>query len=158
VTPAGALLRRQLRVAHVLLEGAIEVAGADAVERRPPAPLARAAACYAEMLVAEDLIVNGVLAGKHPLALTTWAGRTGISELPPAGMPDRDGWFRRVHLDLAQARAYALAVRTATDGYLAGLPDEDLDPTQADLLTALVLDLATRRGEIGCLLGTAPPG
>jgi hypothetical protein len=151
VTSARALLRRQLRAAHDLLEVALDAVGPEEVEHCPAGPAAHAAACYAEILVNEDLIVNGVLAAKQPLALTTWAGRAGISVLPPGAL-DRSGWFRRVRLDMTRLRPYAAAVRAATDCYLAGLPDAALDPTQARVLTALLLDLAARRGEIGCLL------
>jgi hypothetical protein len=156
VTSTRSLLRWQLRVAHDLLEAAFEAAGGEAVDGRPAGPLARAAIRCAELLVGEDLTVNGVLARKHPLALTSWAGRTGISELPPPGALDREAWFRRVRLDVSRLRSYALAVRTATDDYLAGLPDRDLDPSQAELLTALLLELAARRGEVDWLLCRPP--
>lgn len=117
MTSARALLRHQLRVAHDRLEGAARPLGGEAVRR------------YAGVLLDEDLVVNGVLAGRPPLFLTTWAGQTGS----------------RLH-------GYALAVRIATDTYLAGLPEDALDPADECLLTALVLDLAARRGEIDCLL------
>ena len=43
----------------------------------------------------------------------------------------------------------------STDGYLANLPDEALDPTDdagpACLLTAILLTVSMRRGEIACL-------
>lgn len=123
MTSARALLRHQLRVAHDRLEGAARPLGGEAARR------------YADVLLAEDLIVNGVLAGGQPLSLTTWAGRTGARES-----------------DLSRLHGYARAVRAATDAYLAGLPEGALDPADLCLLTALVLDLAARRGEIDCLL------
>lgn len=154
MTSARALLRWQFEVAHGLLEGAIGPLSPEPVRRRPSGPAGRAAARYAAVLLSEDLIVNGVLAAGRPLALSTWAGRTGVSELPPLAVPiDWQAWVRRVRLDLAHLRPYALAVQAATDAYLAGVPDEALESAPACLLTALLLDLARRRGEIGCLLG-----
>jgi hypothetical protein len=47
-------------------------------------------------------------------------------------------------------------VYAATDAYLAALPDEALDSAQGEqpacLLSALLLTIAMRRGEIACLL------
>jgi hypothetical protein len=153
VTTARALLRWQLQLAHELLDGAIGPLSAEAVRRRPPGTAARAAACYAQVLLCEDLSVNGVLAAGRPLALSTWAGRTGLSELPPvAGPIDWPAWSRRVQLDLARLRPYARAVGASTDAYLAGLPDEAFEPAPECLLTALLLTVSMRRGEIACLL------
>jgi hypothetical protein len=151
-----ALLRRQLRAAHDLLELAVETVSPQVVACRPAGPEARAAACYAEVSVGEDLIVNGVLAATHALAHSTWAGRTGLSELPGPGGTERSRWLGRVQVDVPRARAYALAVRTATDSYLARIGDQHLEAGEAELLTALLLDLAARRGEIGCLLCRSP--
>ena len=61
-----------------------------------------------------------------------------------------------MRLDLAELRPYARAVYAATDTYLVTLPDDALDPARAELpaclLSALLLTLAMRRGEIACLL------
>jgi hypothetical protein len=109
----------------------------------------------------EDVSVHGVLAGQAPLALSTWAGRTGLSELPPIDRSvDWRPWAHRVRVDLARLRPYASAVYAATDDYLARLPDEALDPGNAAapacLLSAILLTVATRRGEIACLRALGP--
>jgi hypothetical protein len=103
------------------------------------------------------LAVNCVLASKIPLALSTWVGRTGISEMPPrVGMADWDAWAQRVRLDLACLRLYARAVYASTDTYVAALPEDAFNPVRADgpgcLLSALLLTLSKRTGEIACLL------
>jgi hypothetical protein len=158
VTSARALLRWQLQMAHDLLDGAVRPLSAEEVGRRPPGRTARAAACYAQVLLAEDLSVNGVLAAGRPLALSTFAGRTGLSELPPLAEPAGwQAWSLRVRLDLARLRPYAGAVSAATDAYVAGLPDEAFEPVPECLLTALLLTLSMRRGEIACLLGCPTP-
>jgi hypothetical protein len=95
-----------------------------------------------------------VLAAGKPLALSTWVGHTGVGELPPlAGPTDWHAWSRRVRLDLARLRPYAGAVYASTDAYLAGLTDAAFEPVPECLLTALLLTLSMRRGEIACLLG-----
>jgi hypothetical protein len=108
-------------------------------------------------VLCEDLSVSGVLAGRTPLALSSWAGRTGLSELPPLTRPgDWLRWAGSVRLNLSALHSYARAVYAATDRYLAMLPAGTLDPARdegpARLLSALLLTLSTRRGEIRCLL------
>lgn len=147
-----ALLRWQIQLADELLDGAVAPLGRAG--RPGGGRAARAAASYAEAVLCEDVCVGGVLAGGSPLALSTWAGRTGASELPPLPGPvDWPGWARRVELDLAGLRAYGAAVHAATDAYLAALPDDAVEPAPECLLTALLLTSAARRGEIVCLLG-----
>jgi hypothetical protein len=129
----------------------------EAVLRHPPRTAAPAPACYAQAVVCEDLAVNGVLARGTPLALSTWVGRTGLNEMPPLiGTTDWGAWAHRVRLDLAQLRPYARAVYASTDAYIAALPNEAFDPARHDrpacLLSALLLTLSMRRGEIACLL------
>lgn len=154
---ARALLRRQFGLAHQLLDATVVRLPAEVLHRQPPGTAAPAGARYAQSVLCEDLCVNAVLAAGAPLALSTWAGRTGLSELPPlARSTDWRAWARRVRIDLAELRPYARAVCAATDAYLAGLPDDALDPARRDgpacLLSALLLTLAMRRGEIACLL------
>jgi hypothetical protein len=165
-TGAAALLRWQFSLVHRLLDGTFEQLPPALIHQHPPGTAAPAGACYAHAVLSEDLIVNGALAIGRPLALTTWAGRIGLSELPSLAMPisrplaepaaDWHPWSRRVRLDLPAVRRYARAVYTATDTYLATLPDEVLDPARRELagclLNALLLTIATRRGEIAAAL------
>lgn len=159
VLTARALLRRQFGLAHGLLDATLEGLPAEVVHRRPPGTAAPAGACYAQIVLCEDLSVNGVLAARTPLALSSWIGRTGLSELPPLiGATGWHAWARRVRLNLDELRPYAQAVYAATDAYLATLQDEALDSAQGErpacLLSALLLTLAARRGEIACLLAS----
>ena len=80
------------------------------------------AAGDAMVVLAEDVVINGVLAAHAPLALSTWRGRTGLSELPPLGRPfNRRAWACRVRIEPAGLSAYAKAVHAATDTYLASM-------------------------------------
>jgi DinB superfamily len=151
------LLRWQFQRAHELLAVAIPRLPAKAVRWRPRGTVVPVAACYAQVVVCEDLAVNGVLAKGAPLALSTWAGRTGLSEMPPPiGTADWHSWAHHVRLDPAQLQPYARAVHASTDAYIAALPEDALNPARADgpgcLLSALLLTVSMRTGEIACLL------
>jgi hypothetical protein len=152
---ARALLRWQFRVAHELLEAAIEQLTTEAIDRPGAGTAPSAGACYAQAVLCEDLSVNGVLATGTPLALSTWVGRTGVSEMPAlADLPDWRAWAQQVRLDLGELRPYARAVYASTEEYLDALPDHALDqPSEMPtcVLNALLLTLSMRRGEIGCL-------
>ena len=156
-TPSSsALLRWQFHRAHTCLDAAIEGLTTEMAQRCAPGTAASAGVCYAQIVLCEDLSVNGVLAAGTPLALSTWVGRTGLSDLPPlAGPIDWRAWAQRVRLDLATLRRDAHVVYAATDRYLAALPDSVRDPARDEtwtwLLSALLLTLAVRSGEIGCL-------
>ncbi len=151
------LLRRQFRLAHGLLETMMDRVGPEVAHWRPAAGgTAPAGACYAHVVWCEDLSVGGLLADGAPLALSAWAGRTGLSELPPlAAGPDWRAWACRVRLDLPGVRRYARAVYGSTDAYLAALPDRALPEQPAWLLGALLLTVSMRRGEIACLVALA---
>ncbi len=155
---AGELLRWQFRLAHRLLDAAVQglqdevVPGDD-----PPRLLVPAGTCFARALLHEDLTVNGVLASGTPLALSSWSGRTGLSAVPVfASNAEWASWARHVRIDPAQLRRYAGAVYDATETYLADLPDDALDTaggtTPACLLSALLVTIYTHRGEIAYLL------
>ncbi|HEX8035893.1 MAG TPA: DinB family protein [Ktedonobacterales bacterium] len=158
---ARALLRWQFRLAHQRLDRAIEPFSGETLQRHVPGTTAPVGACYGQIVVCEDVSVNGVLTAGTPLALSTWAGRTGLSELSPLGEPAQwRAWARGVRLDLAALRAYAQAVYAATDHSIAALPDEAFDLTCRDapacLLSALLLTVSMRHGEITGLLARLP--
>ncbi len=163
------LVRWQFRLVHRLLDLAVDQLPDARDDRRP------ACVSFARAVLGEDLSVNGVLAAGQPLVLPNWAGRTGISELPPffapagPGSPRNRGggvrisrgggpweWRRRVRLDLERLRPHARAVYTSTDAYVAALSDDQLEPLRGEtpgcLFSALLLTLATRRAEIVSLL------
>lgn len=100
--------------------------------------------------------MNGVLGAATPLALSTWIGRTGVSEIPWLADPTSwRAWARHVRLDFGELRPYARAVYASTDAYLAALRDDALDQSPgkmpACVLNALLSTLSMRRGEIACL-------
>ncbi len=150
---ARSLLRTQFRIAHALLDDAIDRVPLAAVHRCRSGWNVSPGARYARALLCEDFSVNGVLDGGKPLALSTWAGRTGLSEIPPlAGTIDWRAWAYRVRLDRNTVRAYARAVYASTDAYIAALAEGALGlmrvETPMRLLNALLLSVSVQRGEI----------
>ena len=151
------LLRGQFRIAHALLDETIDRLPPAAIHRCPSGSDVPPAARYAQVVFCEDLSVNGILGAGKPLAFSTWAGRTGLSEIPPLiGTIDWRAWAHRVRLDRDTVRAYARAVYASTDAYIAALAEEALDmarvETPARLLSALLLSVSMWRGEISSLL------
>ncbi len=165
-------LRDVLASGHRLLEATMADVTEEVAARVPPGTALPIAACYAHVVVGEDGMVNGILKRGLPLFLGAWAGRTGLSALPPApdpkasAMPDWTGWARTVKVDLAALRRYAEAVYASSDEFMAGLAAEDLSRPLD--LTALGLGLRTvgffvaeglathpftHSGEIACLKG-----
>jgi hypothetical protein len=154
---AKGLLRKQFRVAHALLDDAIDRVPLEAVHRCARGTNVSPGVRYAQVVLCEDLSVNGVLAAATPLMFSTWAGRTGLSEIPPVvGAMGWRAWARRVRLDRDKVRAYARAVYASTDAYIAALAEEALGEPRVEtpvrLLSALLLSVSMRRGEITCLL------
>ncbi len=160
------LYRTLIRSAHEFLEGTL----ADVTDTQfawdPPGRAFSIGANYAHVIMSEDMGVQGLLKRQEPLAATTWAGKLGLTELPPMGPGgDLKGWSRRVPLDLGAVRPYGQAVYAATDEYLAALTPDALtravdlsalgfgQQTVLYVLTALLANASLHTGEISCLKG-----
>jgi hypothetical protein len=159
-----ALLRQQFKTGHEFLEGTMQGVTPDMAHWTPPGKAQPLGANYAHVLISEDFLINGLLKGAAPLLASTWAGKVGVSELPPQAPPWHE-WAGRVQVELDTLRSYAQAVYEATDSYLASLSDEDLDRS-LDLtaigfgqqalgwfLGVLIFNVHTHTGEIACLKG-----
>ncbi len=161
------LLRAQFKNAHEVLEGTMEGLTSAQAHWTPPGVANPLGATYVHVAVSEDGVIGGMLKGGPPLLAAAWAGKVGVSELPPMpggeGLPPWDAWARKVQVDLPAVRAYAQAVYAATDAYLASLPDEalnqslDLGPlgqyTLGSFLTVMLFNVAWHTGEISSLKG-----
>lgn len=162
-TTATTLYARLFENAHGWLEGTVDTLTAEQASRLPPGRALPAGAHYAHILMTEDFLIGGALAGGAPLALSTWQDRTGISSPPPPG--NWNDWARAMTIDLPTARQYAKAVYSATGAFLASVSDNDLDRevdltafglgvrTASYLLDNLILNAAAHCGEISCLKG-----
>lgn len=166
------LFCEEIQAAHQLVEGTVANVTPEQAHWSPPGIAIPLGATYAHIVLSEDGTINGLLKGGAPLFASTWAGKVGVSEVPPMinpqkpGFPDWSGWSRRVRVDLAALRQYAKAVYAATDAYLASLADDDL--SRSVDLSALGLGKSTvgyvlingilgnsfsHGGEISCLKG-----
>jgi hypothetical protein len=86
-------------------------------------------ATWAHSVMSEDFVINGMVRGAAPLMMSTFAGKSGISEPNPMPGTPADqmlAWANRVEIDLPRLQEYDKAVRAATDEYLAGASDEEL--------------------------------
>lgn len=164
---SAALLREQFKVAHGILEGTMQDVTAEQAHWSPPGVANPLGASYAHIIFAEDVMVNSLVQGKAPMLMTSWAGKTGLSEPhPPPDHGPWDEWARKVNVDLGALRQYAQAVYQNTDEYLASLDNaglsREMDLSSFELGTQtvgwflgnIVLSHAHHHcGEISCLKG-----
>ena len=130
MTKSVKLLRDQLKDAH----GWLEATMADVKEKNlnvvPPGKANPLGASYAHAVMAEDGIVHGLLQGKMPLMARDFAGKFGADKPMPQPGPEwahYNEWTKDVKVNLRELREYAQAVYAASEAYIAGLTDEDLD-------------------------------
>jgi hypothetical protein len=124
---AQALLRQQLAGYHDILEQTIgDCQQATLDKNLPGATITSVGSIYAHLVLAEDGILHGMLQGKPPLYQTQgWAARAGVAMPKPGEFTPE--WARAVKMNLPPFREYAKAVYAATDAYVAGLSDADLE-------------------------------
>jgi hypothetical protein len=158
------MLRGQIKAAHDVLEATMQDASPEMAAWQPPGNANGIGPNYAHVITSEDALLLGMARGAAPLMASTWAGKVGLSEMPPS-----DGrwheWSQRVAIDLPALRAYAQAVYAATDEYLAGLTDTDIaqtidlsaigfgQQTLGRLLSIMLANVHWHTGEIACLKG-----
>lgn len=158
------LFRQQLKDANGLLDGTMQGVTPQVAHWHPPGKAHPISACYAHVVLSEDMVVNGMLKGAPPLCATSWAGKTGLSEMPPSEpMASWFEWGRRVKVDLAALKKYSEVVFANADSYIGGLKDSDLnrklatpagEQTIAWVLSMVLIGHANMHlGEISCLKG-----
>ncbi|MDP7201869.1 MAG: DinB family protein [Dehalococcoidia bacterium] len=158
------LLRQQFREANEWLAATMQGVTTEQANWKPPGMANPLGATYAHALLSQDIIGNVVINSGAPLAATTWAGKTGLSEPPPTEDVAAWGqWARNVKVDLDALRAYGQAVQTAADGVIMSLTDADLDrAVQTPFGSSTVLFMLSgalighthdHTGEIACLKG-----
>jgi len=165
-------LRELVKDANGLLEATIANVAEEQAHWIPPGVAMPIGAHYAHVVLSQDGAVNGVFKGGTPLFAAAWAGKTGVSDLPPVsdpakpGFSDWSGWSKRVKVDIPATRKYASAVYAATDEFLASLSLGDLE-RPVDLTAVglgkstmgfvinngIVGNAFTHCGEISCLKG-----
>lgn len=156
-------LQQQLAFGHDILEQTVADCRQETLDKNlSGATITSIGSVYAHAVFGEDMIIQGLLQGNPPIYQAQgWAGKLSV-QMPadPSMNPD---WGRSVKMDLPSFRAYAKAVYGATDAYVAGLSDADLErklesgfageQTVAWLLGVCVNHVATHNGEIAALKG-----
>jgi hypothetical protein len=167
-----AFFLEELQAAHQTLEGTVIGVTQEQAHWLPPGIAHPVGATYAHVILSEDAAINGMFRGQAPLFAGAWAGKTGVSELPPMlnpqkpGFPDWSAWGRRVRVDVEKLRQYASAVYAASEAYLLSLGDGDLNrPIDLSvlglgpstlryvLINGVLGNALTHCGEISCLKG-----
>jgi hypothetical protein len=118
------LLVQQAKSAHEWLEGTVGDVTPEQVHWAPENGV-NLGAQYAHIVLGEDFLINHMVKGDAPMASTSWAGKTGLSEPMPQG-PWSD-WGKSVKIDMPALRAYGQAVFANTESYIASLTPEELD-------------------------------
>lgn len=159
------MLQQQIGIARMVVEGTLGDVTAEQVAHMPPGNAHPIGALFAHDVMSEDAVVNGMLRNEQPLMASTFAGKTGADKpMPQFGEPGMNEWARSVKIDMPALKEYAKAVRAATDSYIAGLSDSDLDKTMefggmgqqsiANIITLLaIVHPSNHIGEVSALKG-----
>jgi DinB superfamily len=129
-TSLQANLRAALDSAHHILEGTMAGVTDEVANKPAPGRANPVGSCYAHAVIAEDAIVNGMLAGRAPLIMTTFAGRAGVDKpMPMPGMVEGDlgEWYHTAKVDVGACRDYAKAVAASAAEYISGADDATLN-------------------------------
>lgn len=128
----------------------------------PQATVTSIASIYAHAIFAEDFITQGMLQGKPPIYKTDgWEAKAGV---PMPATPEMNAeWAATVKMDVGAFCEYAKAVHAATNAYLDGVSDADLQAKvqtpageqNKEWIVANLLGthLAQHAGEIAALKG-----
>lgn len=121
-------VREQLNFWHGHLDGMIGECTADVFHKTIPGSTTNTiAVTYAHAVLSEDFIVNGMLQGTSALCQSPgWEAGTGVP-LPGNPMAMWELWGSGFKMNLAPFQEYARSVYAATDAYIAGLSEADLD-------------------------------
>lgn len=155
------LLRAQYRQMQEWLEGTMQGVTDEVARYDPPGAASPIGAQAGHIVSGLDFFLVGGVAGKQPLALGSFADKTGMSESPPQGSWQE--WGARVEIDLPALHAYSKAVLAEVDTILASLTDDDLEQkkefggageqTVVWAFNILLLNSYCHTGEIACIKG-----
>ena len=121
-------VQQQLGFWHGTLGQVLSDCSEDALNKSVPgAKINSIASIYAHTVIAEDVIVHAMMQGKPALAQAQgWEAKTGIT-FPGVPPMMTDEWARALKMNLAPFQEYAAAVFAASDAYVAGLSDAEME-------------------------------
>jgi hypothetical protein len=155
------LLREQYKESFNWLQGTMQEVTDEVAHKVLGERVATIAGHAAHAVSGLDFLILATVAGRAPLMMSSFQGKSGISEPPPQGQ-DWLAWGQCVKLDLPAFHAYATAVFQAVDEYLASLHDDDLPveietafgkQTKGWWFNIMELNTYSHTGEIACLKG-----
>ena len=161
------LLRFQAKQAYAWLEMTVSDVTEEQANWQPPGTANSIGATYAHVMISADEDFNIQLHSRTTLIASAWAGRVGLSELPPEGFGWHwQEWASRVRIDWSAFREYAREVQRCVEGYFDALSTAELersvDMSEWGLGTWKGLDIYNLHGvnhiylhggEIACLKG-----
>ena len=121
------LIRDQFKSAHETLEATVADLTQERASYKQLGKAIPAGAAYAHAVISEDIMLSRMFAQTDPVF--TDAESAGLSEAMPSmdEWSKHEEWYQTVKVDLPKFREYAKKVYQATDDYLSGLTDDDLD-------------------------------
>ncbi|HEY8765874.1 MAG TPA: DinB family protein [Dehalococcoidia bacterium] len=158
------LIKQQLGITRMIFDGTMADVTDSQCAKLPGGVAHPIGATFAHSVMSEDFVVNMMVKGGQPLMMGPFANKTGVSEPQPMPGGDVFAWAQRVKVDLPALRQYAQAVHKATDEYVAGLSDEDLDrkidfvemgptPISSVLTMVAIVHPSNHIGEVSALKG-----
>lgn len=159
---AGELLRAQYTQGHQLVAGVMSDVGPDVLnDASGLGTLGSISSILAHMVFTEDHFVSG-FTGRAPMYTGAgWDSKLGI---PMAGLQQTADWAKDVRMELAPFLEYAKEVWAATEAYVGGLSDADLErevpgiggrPVKLAMLAGVVgtIHVSQHMGEIAAIKG-----
>ena len=155
-------IRSQFTLAHDWLGATMNGVTNETAQWTPDGKPNPIGAQLGHVVTTEDFLMSAVRS-QPPLMATEYAGKTGLSELPPPG--DWSMWAHSVKVDVATANAYAKVVWANSDAILAAMSDDDLNKpfdlsgigmgmqSVATVINLIVLNNYVHMGEISALKG-----
>ena len=155
-------VQKQLEFWHGIIDGTVADCPSDTLHRLiPGSTIGSIASTYAHAVLGEDIVVHAMFQGKPPIfEAQGWAAKTGVSN--PGPMQNLD-WAKTVKLNVPAFQEYAKTVYAATNAFLAGLTEADLQrkvpgpvgeqPLEESLVVLLATHYMAHGGEITALKG-----
>lgn len=160
---AATILQAQFKRSHDWLKGTVgESITSEQLHYKPEGEPVAIGAQFIHVVTIEDFLIH-FAQGKQPLMATEYAGKVGVSEMPPMGPWGE--WAESVKVDTTQAMAYADAVFSTTEAFIGSLDDATLE-SELDLssvgfgkmpvyegLSIIILNNYSHAGEISTIKG-----
>lgn len=122
------ILSESLKSTHQVLQQTMADVTDEVAAFMPPEKANPIAGTYGHLVLGEDMFLHTFLKNSKQLSETSWKDRTGFSSPHPTEwQTEYPKWLKTVKMDTEKAKEYANAVFQATEEYVAGLTDEDLE-------------------------------